>query len=370
MLMKFVLLAICMSGTLGHLNRSKGDRDTQPLEQFIGSSNPKQQLQDLDLERSSPEWQALAKFVQMKIEGMERLLSVKDERVDQLEMYVTSQGTEIKRLKQEVTSLEQAIMQKDGIVDRLVKMVSDLKRSVTLDYVHGEHESRHISRSDFLMAESEDAELGRRTSYHSIPGVGNMSSNQNRSTVSLFRKDNEKGTDQRQNQSDENVRKVQAENNSRHSSISTFSGNHRKGAVPSSLQQTIAFHVFLSSDKWVVNDDVVVFDEVALDHGYGYKPRLGIYVAPESGTYVVTWTMLCYGQELFRTLLVLNGSVKGSSWTDAILTKDIQQTAALVVLSMNQGDHLFIRMGPIFGNGTILSRNDLAVSTFSGWKLD
>ncbi|XP_033755668.1 uncharacterized protein LOC117338423 [Pecten maximus] len=370
MLMKFVLLAICMSGTLGHLDRIKGDHDTQPLEQFIASSDPKLKLQDLDHEHPSQEWQAIAEFVQVKIEGMERLLGAKDGRIDQLELHVTSQATEMKQLKQEVTSLEQAMMQKDEIVDRLVKMVSDMQTGVRLDSVQGKRESRQIFKSDFPMTENEDAELGRNTSYHSKPGVGNMSSNQNRSTMSLFHIDNEKDSDQLQNHSDENERKVQAENNARHSSISTFSGNHRKGAVSSSLQQTIAFHVFLSSDKWVVNDDVVVFDEVALDHGYGYKPRLGIYVAPESGTYVITWTMLCYGQELFRTLLVLNGSVKGSSWTDSILTKDIQQTAALVVLSMNQGDHLFIRMGPIFGNGTILSRNDVAMSTFSGWKLD
>ncbi|XP_033757628.1 uncharacterized protein LOC117339971 [Pecten maximus] len=211
------------------------------------------------------DWQDFKANVYRRIKGMERLLTEKGERIDQLEIKLASQMTEIKGFKQGMKSLEQAIIEKDKVMDKLLT---------------------------------------------------------------------------------------------------------KFGAVPSSLQQTVAFHVFLASDKWVVNDDVVVFDEVALDHGYGYKPRLGIYVVPKAGTYVISWTMYCYGQELFRTLLVLNGSVKGSAWTDSELSKDIHQTSGLVVLALNQGVHLFIRMGPIFGNGTILSRNDTAISTFSGWNLD
>ncbi|XP_069114758.1 uncharacterized protein [Argopecten irradians] len=140
--------------------------------------------------------------------------------------------------------------------------------------------------------------------------------------------------------------------------------------VAPSVKPAVTFHVYLSSNKVVTNNNVVIYDHEALDQGDGYSPGVGLYTVPESGTYVLTWTTLSYTHTMFQTLLVVNGSVSGVSWTDSEDITDIHQTSATVVVCLDQGDNVFIRMGPTYGHGTIISNGGFGYSTFSGWKLD
>ncbi|XP_033755695.1 uncharacterized protein LOC117338451 [Pecten maximus] len=137
-------------------------------------------------------------------------------------------------------------------------------------------------------------------------------------------------------------------------------------------KQTIAFHVALSTSK-DVHDSTIVYDQVKLDTGHGYNQGDGIYIVPEAGTYVFTWTSICNVYDVFQTVLAVDGAQRGSSFKDARdrNVAELQQTTAVVILVLNQGDHVFIRMGNVYDHGTFISLPmTYGESTFSGWKLD
>ncbi|XP_033755045.1 EMILIN-2-like [Pecten maximus] len=171
------------------------------------------------------------------------------------------------------------------------------------------------------------------------------------------------------NQSDEDSNVAQAEKEAETLSTAKFSECPQKRVAPTN-RTAVAFHVTLSKRTTVTNNDVIVYDFETLDQGDGYNPRDGLYIAPESATYVLTWTTICNPHNYFKTLLVVNGAIRGTSWTDSQEINDYHQTTAVIVLTLNQGDHIFIRMGPTNGHGTIVSDNIVGYSSFSGWKLD
>ncbi|OWF50146.1 uncharacterized protein LOC110450872 [Mizuhopecten yessoensis] len=378
MLEKFVLV-IYVTGTFGHMITNQPDAGNPSLKSHgFDPDNPPLTQRHLDPDIPLQQWQDLVTFVNENIKGMKQLLTKKDEQIDLLILNIAGQTTEIQQLKQGVTSVEKELSQNDEIVDTLLARISDLERIVISDTTPSERESRQNIRSQLPRTYHKNR-LGLGKSFDSKSGssVKKMSAAQlpipestNHQNVSIMpthskpriENDNERVL----NQSDEEETVAQNENEST-SKISRF---QHKGSTTPSARQTIAFHVVLSKDNFVSNDDVVVYDNETLDIGYGYNPRNGVYVVPEAGTYVFTWTSICYGQEELQTVLVVNSAVRGSSWTDSELSKDIHQTTAVVVLTLNQRDHVFIRMGPLYGHGVLLSRTDVAVSTFSGWKLD
>ncbi|XP_069114697.1 uncharacterized protein [Argopecten irradians] len=355
-----VLIVILISCALGQWDINNVVRDASPVEKYPDSNHHNTPI---DYSDTLPEWQHLVSFVQQKINDMEILLAERNGRIGELELKVASQTIEIKELKQETTSLRQGMTQKDEMVEKLVKIVANLETSVRSDLTQDYHDISHLSMPDNKEHNS-GSNYSKETSFRSRFNPAYRNEN---TILDISQQQFESDNSTLVEESEDKIRHM---GQSEDSSISKVSVNQQKASIPTSLQQTVAFHVFLTKDTWVVDDDVVMYDQVDLDHGDGYKPRLGIYVTPESGTYVISWSIYCYGQELFRTLLLVNGSIKGSSWTDSELSKDIHQSSATVVVDLNQGDHVFVRMGPIFGNATILSRNDLALSTFSGWKLD
>ncbi|XP_060063131.1 uncharacterized protein LOC132543632 [Ylistrum balloti] len=357
-----------MAFSFGNTDRNWLSLINPPVKwQAFDTGNQIPPLQNLDPDQSPQKWLELFTLIYRKMEGMEHQMVRKNERIDQLELHIARQMTTIKRLEQEMLSMKDTMLEKEVTTNDIATRVSDLETFLALNSSPGNSAFKQTSKP----YQNSRYRLGKLSD--SISRVVNMSSSQ-ALTLQASNPQNDGIMPPRSKQhlrDEDNHHPYQPDDHSNY----TISGDllksrfKPKGAASFSLQEPVAFHVFLSRDAWVVNDDVIMYDQVALDQGDGYVPRLGIYVVPESGTYVITWTMYCYGQELFRTLLLLNGDVKGSSWTDSELSKDIHQSSALVVLTLNQGDHVFIRMGPIFGNATLLSRNDVAVSTFSGWKL-
>ncbi|OWF50145.1 uncharacterized protein LOC110450782 [Mizuhopecten yessoensis] len=126
----------------------------------------------------------------------------------------------------------------------------------------------------------------------------------------------------------------------------------------------------MSSSKAVTPDSAVIYDHETLNSGDGYNTETGLYTVPESGLCVLTWTTICEINDAFQTVLVVDEAVRGSSWTDANKTVEYHQTTAVVVFTLNPGDHVFIRMGHAYGHGRIVSQSYIGISTISGWKLD
>ncbi|XP_033745364.1 EMILIN-2-like [Pecten maximus] len=348
MFVKF-LLAIYVAGTFGHTVGNQLYHDYPTLH-----------FPDSNHDNSMPsEWHDFVSIVCRKIEGMERLLAEKDERIDQMELNMASQMTEIKKLKLGMTSLEQASTLKDKLVDKLSKRILDLENIVT------DSKSRKHFTSPHLRNEKNSAHFELEHTLDSTPGssivkiatpeqTSKTSMNQNTSVIP--------------NQADEDDTSEKYQKESRDLSISNFSRFKPKRVAPN-IRITTAFHAVMSSSKAVTPNEALVFDQETLDQGEGYNPGTGLYTVPESGTYVLTWTIVCNPHNAIQTVLVVNGAIRGSSWTDSQEINDYHQTSALVVLTLNEGDHIYIRMGHTYGKGTVVSSGTLGRPTFSGWKL-
>ncbi|XP_060603069.1 uncharacterized protein LOC132756095 [Ruditapes philippinarum] len=125
----------------------------------------------------------------------------------------------------------------------------------------------------------------------------------------------------------------------------------------------IAFHAYMTGSKCVSYQQVIVFDTEVIDEGNGYSPTDGIYVVPETGTYVFMWTIFSPIDEWSVIDLVVDGSPIGWITTDA----ENNQATGIAIVHVNTGIHVFIRRSKSSSGCTI--HDHLARPTFTGWKL-
>lgn len=131
----------------------------------------------------------------------------------------------------------------------------------------------------------------------------------------------------------------------------------------------IAFYAYSShafsrpSDNFVLN-----FNTIITNAGNGYHPHSGTFIAPRSGYYVFTWSFRIQHDAHISTELVVNGTPQGSVYYDAT-EKVGGNTSGTVVVQVNQGDEVFIRITNDYYNlGDILSDN-AGRTYFCGWLL-
>ncbi|XP_060072164.1 uncharacterized protein LOC132552042 [Ylistrum balloti] len=298
-------------------------------------------------------------FVNKKLDNLENLLTAKDEIINQLLGKIQDQRVEMTEIKRNIMSIEHFMIRKDSVFNNFAEQVKNLKNRVFEDqekgtgissvneslsfdslFPEGLHNSfdnsRFLDKPDDVRSSLDDVRSNPHPNSRS-PDVGNEY------------------------------------NYPFHGGLPLDELTPKQNRVPvSPPSQPIAFHAYLSSTVTIGIKAAVVFDQESLDEGNGYAPQDGIYVVPESGTYVFTWTMLCEIRKAFQTQLIVNGVVRGSSYTDSDEINDYHQSMQLVVLEVMNGDHVFIRVGSIFrgaGSTTIKSENTLSHPTFSGWKI-
>lgn len=122
-------------------------------------------------------------------------------------------------------------------------------------------------------------------------------------------------------------------------------------AVPptSDTMGHVAFHAYLSTStqSGLRQHHTLVFDSVRVNKGNGYNKGDGIFVVPQT------------------VEIVVNGEVIGSAFADGPGAWD--QGSGIVLVEVNTGDHVFLRMQE---NGqNVVNSNARGRTTFSGWKL-
>ncbi|XP_060078519.1 uncharacterized protein LOC132558017 [Ylistrum balloti] len=318
-------------------------------------------------------------FVYQKFESMERQMAEKDERIDQLELKIASHET--------------AILQKDVIIERLIRRVSVLEtiESSKPFIEKNKNADDPESHLDFSTPNANILNDNRspRNNTAILQKIFGPATSENKPQDTQFQSppcsacNEEKEVSSKRNSIAPSSRQTvghQEQPTKRNDilkrtddddeEVSTISSS-RQNRVPT--MRAVAFHTALSTFKTAFKTDAaVIFDHEALDNGNGYSPTEGIYIVPQSGTYVLTWTILADARQEFDTFLIVNGDVRGSSFSDTSENGDYYQSTAVVVIFLNEGDHVFIRMGyTTVAVGTIVSTdNHYGVSTFSGWKLD
>ena len=140
-------------------------------------------------------------------------------------------------------------------------------------------------------------------------------------------------------------------------------------SVPPTLEPTeqIAFYTYLSANSAASlrQHHILVFDTVKTNMGDGYHVGDGIFIVPSSGLYVFAWTVTVQTHGWASVEIVVNAEVLGSAFADG--PTGWGDGAGIIVVHVNAGDHVFIRMqengvGPINSNAR-------GRTSFSGWKL-
>lgn len=140
-------------------------------------------------------------------------------------------------------------------------------------------------------------------------------------------------------------------------------------AVPPTSDTTdhVAFHAYLSTStqSGLRQHHTLVFDSVRVNKGNGYNKGDGIFVVPQTGLYVFTWTVTVQVNAWASVEIVVNGEVIGSAFADGNGAWD--QGSGIILVEVNTGDHVFLRMQE---NGiNAVNSNARGRTTFSGWKL-
>ncbi|XP_021359086.1 uncharacterized protein LOC110454070 isoform X2 [Mizuhopecten yessoensis] len=128
----------------------------------------------------------------------------------------------------------------------------------------------------------------------------------------------------------------------------------------------IAFSLSLDKDTQAIRDHTIEFDNSDIDIGSGYEHADGRYRVPASGVYVFTWSIVSAensGGNMI-TELRIDGQVKGSTNADSDL-RNWESATGLVVTRVEKDNHVYIRSK----STGIIKSNELARSTFSGWRL-
>ena len=140
---------------------------------------------------------------------------------------------------------------------------------------------------------------------------------------------------------------------------------------PRAVSDGAAFSAYVSVHSTTISKDhTIKFDTTVTNFGNHYNAFSGIFTASQHGVYVFTWNLYCGENGGFiYSQLVVNSDVVGAIYTDAVGSDYVRTTTGVVVVEINNGDIVFVRVHPTRGSNFNLYSDPDWRSTFSGWKL-
>lgn len=115
---------------------------------------------------------------------------------------------------------------------------------------------------------------------------------------------------------------------------------------------------------------LLIFDHVVTNQDGSYNPHIGVFIAPEHGFYVFSWTVACGGGNYVHTEIVRNSKSIGQILTNSRNSYDWHSVTGLIATELNANDVVSVRThSTLESQGTILSRDGIRTS-FTGWKLN
>ncbi|XP_061167250.1 heavy metal-binding protein HIP-like isoform X2 [Saccostrea echinata] len=107
----------------------------------------------------------------------------------------------------------------------------------------------------------------------------------------------------------------------------------------------------------------VPFNQVIVNKLRRYNPSSGVFVCPNSGYYVFSWTLMTDHKEWVISDLIVGGSAKAKLIVDS--DEGLESGSTTAVVYVRRGQHVFVRITG--GNRNVESRG--SVPSFSGWRL-
>ena len=124
-------------------------------------------------------------------------------------------------------------------------------------------------------------------------------------------------------------------------------------------------------DKHVTfnKDAILVFETVIVNEGEHYDPYDGVFVAPQKGVYLFSWTVSGYSSKVIVTELVVEQNTISSAgeYNGGGGHPSGSMTA---LCKMEQGDHAWIRTTGVSSEHHINSADNYPQSSFLGLLID
>lgn len=144
--------------------------------------------------------------------------------------------------------------------------------------------------------------------------------------------------------------------------------NLQKRVTPG--HENVAFYSYLSKTlQKPSTSHVIVYDNVVTNIGGHYNRYTGVFTAPQSGTYVFTFTVYCsagggLSLELMANSFIFDGVICNASGADWHRT-----ASSTAVKQINQGDTIFIRTHHNLTVTADIPSYNNARTCFAGWFL-
>lgn len=137
---------------------------------------------------------------------------------------------------------------------------------------------------------------------------------------------------------------------------------------PVTTSTNIAFYAYMTGrTPSITIQHPLVFDVVKTNNGNGYHATTGVFIAPEPGVYVFTWSMRENGDCYHSTQLMVNSEEIGIIHLHSVSGGDFVSTG-VVVTNVNAGDDVYVRTHQYWNHCYIESTTG-GRSSFAGWKL-
>lgn len=107
-------------------------------------------------------------------------------------------------------------------------------------------------------------------------------------------------------------------------------------------ETVIAFYAYMSRDFIPGIKHTIPFDTAITNKGNGYHSSTGVFIAPEPGYYVFTWTIRMTQGSQHSFELVVNNVAKGASFMRTHDPED-QTITGTAVVYINQNDDVYVR---------------------------
>ena len=129
------------------------------------------------------------------------------------------------------------------------------------------------------------------------------------------------------------------------------------------------FYAVMRGKSFTSNvDTILVFETVIVNEGEHYDPYDGVFVAPQKGVYLFSWTVSGNGGSYIVTELVVEQNTISSAGE---LNAGGHPSGSMTALcKMEKGDHAWIRTTGVTGSHVLYSKDNYPQSAFLGLLID
>ena len=130
------------------------------------------------------------------------------------------------------------------------------------------------------------------------------------------------------------------------------------------------FHAVMRGKHLTFNvDAILVFETVIVNEGEHYDAYDGVFVAPQKGVYLFSWTVSGYTTNFIVTELVVEQNIISSAG-EKNGGGDYPSGSMTALCKMEQGDHAWIRTTGVSTGHQLYSADNYPQSAFLGLLID